>query len=56
MNGEFSCKDIYLGFPDMLVKNGVERIIKLELAPEDKERVEVSRNEVRTSLDMLLSY
>lgn len=53
MNGEYGCKDIYLGVPVILGKNGVERIIELELDPEDKERFEVSHQEVRNTLNLL---
>ena len=53
MNGEYGCIDIYLGVPVILGKNGVERIIELELDPEDKERFEVSYQEVRTTLALL---
>ena len=53
MNGEYGCKDIYLGVPVILGKNGVERIIELELDPDDKERFEVSHQEVRATLALL---
>lgn len=53
MNGEYGCKNIYLGVPVILGKNGVERIIELELDPEDKERFEVSHQEVRSTLALL---
>ena len=53
MNGEYGCNDIYLGVPIILGKNGVEKIIELELDPEDKERFEVSHREVRAILELL---
>ena len=53
LNGEYSCEDIYLGVPVILGKNGVERIIELEFDPEDKDRFEVSHQEVRESLELL---
>ncbi len=53
MNGEYGCKDIYLGVPIILGKNGVERIIELELDPEDKERFEKSEKEVEQLLQVI---
>jgi len=53
LDGQYGCKDIYLGVPVILGKNGVERIIELELDEEDRERFEVSHQEVRASLELL---
>lgn len=53
VNGEYGCNDIYLGVPVILGKNGVERVIELELDPEDKERFEVSQREVRATLELM---
>lgn len=50
LNGEYGCKDIYLGVPVILGENGVERIIELELDPDDKDRFEISHREVRRIL------
>ena len=53
LNGEYGYDDIYLGVPVILGKNGVERVIELELDAEDKERFYVSQLEVRKTLIML---
>ena len=53
LDGQYGCKDIYLGVPVILGKNGVERIIELELDEEDGQRFEVSHQEVRVSLELL---
>lgn len=53
LDGEFGYRDIYLGVPVVLGKEGVERIIEIELDPEDRERFEVSQQEVRTNLDLM---
>ena len=53
LDGEYGYKDIYLGVPVILGKNGVERVIELELDPDDKERFEISQQEVRRTLEML---
>lgn len=53
LNGEYGYNDIYLGVPVILGKNGIERVIELELDPEDKERFEISQQEVRKTLGLL---
>lgn len=53
LNGEYGYSDIYLGVPVILGKNGVERIIELELDDDDKERFHNSQLEVGKTLDML---
>lgn len=53
INGEYGYKDIYLGVPVILGKNGVERVIELELDPEDKIRFDESRKEVNKTVDYL---
>ena len=54
LNGEYGCEDIYLGVPVILGKNGVEKIIELEFDPEDKERFDVSHQEVKKTLKSIL--
>lgn len=51
--GEYGYEDIYLGVPVILGKNGVERIIELELDFEDKERIDDSHREVRKTMMLL---
>lgn len=53
VNGEYGCEDIYLGVPVILGKNGVERIIDLELDEDDKMRFEESHKEVQNTLNIL---
>ena len=53
LNGEYGYEDIYLGVPVIIGKNGVERVIELELDPDDKERFDVSQQEVRATLELL---
>lgn len=53
LNGEYEYEDIYLGVPVILGKNGVEKVLELELEPEDKERFDVSQQEVRTTLKLM---
>ncbi len=53
LNGEYEFKDIYLGVPVILGKNGVERVIELELDEDDKVRFDESQKEVRKTLSLL---
>lgn len=53
LNGEYGYKDIYLGVPVILGKNGVERVIVLELDDEDKRRFDMSQKEVQTTLELV---
>ena len=53
LDGEYGYSDIYLGVPIILGRNGVERIIELELDPDDKKRFEVSQEEVRKNLELM---
>lgn len=53
LKGEYGYEDIYLGVPVILGKNGVERIIELELDKDDKVRFHNSQVEVGKTLDIL---
>ena len=47
LNGEYGMKDICLGVPVKLGKNGVEKIIRLKLRKEEKELLEASAKAVK---------
>ena len=51
INGEYGYNDIYLGVPVTLGRNGVERVIELELDNDDKEKLDGSYGVVRSVLD-----
>lgn len=53
LNGEYGYNGIYLGVPVIIGKNGVEKIIELELDEEDRMRFEKSHNEVENILNLL---
>lgn len=53
LNGEYSLKDICLGVPVILGKNGIEKIIELELTNEEKELLYKSANSVRGTMNIL---
>lgn len=58
LDGEYGIDDCYLGVPVILGKNGVEKVIELDLNDAEKELLEVSRThvkEVMAVLDKLVS-
>jgi malate dehydrogenase len=53
LEGEYGIKDCYLGVPVILGKNGIERVIELDLNKEEKALLEGSRKAVREVMDVL---
>jgi malate dehydrogenase len=53
LNGEYGLKDIYLGVPVKLGKNGIEEIIELDMNDEEKELLNTSAKAVREVMDVL---
>ncbi len=53
LEGEYGIKDCYLGAPVILGKNGIEKIIELELNDEEKEMLETSRKHVVEVMEVL---
>lgn len=53
LEGEYGIKDCYLGVPVILGKNGIERIIELDLNNDEKALLESSRKAVREVMDVL---
>ena len=53
LQGEYGMKDIYLGVPVILGKNGVEKIIELDLNAEEKELLNASAKAVKEVMDVL---
>jgi malate dehydrogenase len=53
LDGEYGIDDCYLGVPVILGKNGVEKVIELDLNAEEKEMLEVSRGHVKEVMAVL---
>jgi malate dehydrogenase len=53
LTGEYDQKDIYLGVPVILGKNGIEKIIELDLNAEEKALLQESSVAVRAVADVL---
>lgn len=53
LEGEYGINDCYLGVPVVLGKNGIEKVIELDLNTEEKALMESSRKAVREVMDVL---
>lgn len=53
LQGEYGMKDIYLGVPVVLGKNGIERIIELDLNADERKLLEESAVAVKSVMDVL---
>jgi malate dehydrogenase len=53
LEGEYGINDCYLGVPVILGKNGIEKIIELELNSEEKALLEISRGHVKEVMNVL---
>ncbi len=53
LNGQYGVKNIYLGVPVKLGKNGIEEIIELKLDAAEKELMAASAKAVRGVMDVL---
>lgn len=53
LDGEYGIDDCYLGVPVVLGKNGVEKVLELELNAQEKEMLEVSRGHVKEVMAVL---
>lgn len=53
LNGEYGMKNIYLGVPVILGKNGIERIIELQLNADEKKLLAESATAVKSVMDVL---
>jgi malate dehydrogenase len=53
LEGEYGINDCYLGVPVVLGKNGVEKVIELQLTEDEKEMLQVSRKHVKEVMSVL---
>lgn len=53
LDGEYGIDDCYLGVPVILGKNGVEKVLELDLNAEEKALLEVSRGHVKEVMAVL---
>ncbi len=53
LDGEYGINDCYLGVPVILGKNGIEKVIELDLNAEEKQLLETSRGHVKEVMQVL---
>ncbi|MFB5189588.1 malate dehydrogenase [Alicyclobacillus fastidiosus] len=53
LEGEFGYNDLFLGVPTILGGNGIEKIVELELLPEEKEALNKSAESVRKVIEIV---
>ena len=53
LNGQYGLKDVYLGVPVILGKNGVEEIIQIELNEEEQKLLNESAKAVKDVANVL---
>jgi malate dehydrogenase len=53
LDGEYGIRNTYLGVPVVLGKNGIEKVIELDLNDQEKEMLETSRKHVKEVMDVL---
>ena len=56
LTGEYGMEDIYIGVPVVLGKNGVERVIELELAENELQSLQRSGSFYKEQLSSILGY
>ncbi len=56
LRGEYGHRDIFLGVPLLLGKNGVEKIIELDLTPEETAALKASANAVDRGIKTLKTF
>ena len=57
LNGEYGFKDLFLGVPAILGARGLEKIVELELAADEKAALAKSADEVRKGIaDLALEH
>jgi malate dehydrogenase len=52
LNGEYGVKDMYVGVPAVIGANGVEKIVEIQLNPEEKAMFDASVNAVKGLMDV----
>lgn len=53
LNGEYGMKNIYIGVPVVLGKNGIEKIIEIEMNAEERALFDASATAVKSVMDVL---
>jgi malate dehydrogenase len=52
-NGEYGLKDVYVGLPAVLGKNGIEKIVELKLSKEEQDALKKSAESIKENIDTM---
>jgi malate dehydrogenase len=52
LTGQYGVKDMYVGVPTVIGAGGIEKIIEIELNPDEKKMLDHSINSVKTLVDV----
>jgi malate dehydrogenase len=53
LEGEYGLSDVFVGVPVVLGKGGAEKVVELELSPEDSEKLKKSAGHVKSTMEQL---
>ena len=56
LRGEYGIEDLFIGVPVLLGKNGIERIVELDLEKEEMDQLKESANAVREGVEDLDTF
>jgi len=56
LRGEYGIENLFIGVPVILGKNGIERIVELELTEEEQAQLRVSAAAVRKGMEELSTF
>ncbi len=56
LRGEYGYEDVFLGVPVLLGKNGIEKIIQLDLTPDEKQALDQSALGVKKGVEELNTF
>ena len=51
LNGQYGLKDIYVGVPTIIGKNGIEKVLEIELSQTERNHFDVSVNSVQKLIE-----
>ncbi|HJW88197.1 MAG TPA: malate dehydrogenase, partial [Dehalococcoidia bacterium] len=54
LDGEYGIKDVFLGIPAKLGKDGIEQILEIELTPQEQSALERSAAGVRELVEVMV--
>jgi malate dehydrogenase len=53
LDGEYGCKDLYMGVPVVIGAGGVERIVNIELNDDERKMLQTSAASVQKVIDIV---